>query len=51
MSPEFIQCEFCKKEVPLDSCELATYRTEIEGKEYILCCELCAKRNLKKKKE
>lgn len=41
---EFIQCKSCKIEIPLEACQLAAYRTEIDGKEYIFCCEKCAER-------
>jgi len=51
MSPEFIQCELCKAKIPLDSCKFATYRTVIDGKEYIFCCEKCAQRYQQKKKD
>lgn len=51
MSPEFIQCELCKIEIPLDTCQLATHRTVIDGKEYVFCCVLCAQRYQQKKKE
>jgi len=51
MKSEFIQCELCKKEIPLKSCELATYRTVIGGKEYVFCCEAFAKSYLEKRKE
>lgn len=50
MKPKFIQCEFCKREIPLDACELATYRTVIDGKEYVFCCKICAQRYQLKKK-
>ncbi len=51
MKAKFIQCELCKKEIPLESCELATYRTVIDGKEYIFCCEACAKSYWRKRRE
>ncbi|MBA7646759.1 hypothetical protein ES703_54525 [subsurface metagenome] len=51
MNPEFIQCELCKAKIPSGSiCELATYRTVINGKEYVFCCAKCAERYQKKKK-
>jgi len=50
MSSKFVQCEFCKTEIPLETCELATYRTVIDGKEYVFCCAKCAQRFLQKKK-
>jgi YHS domain-containing protein len=51
MKARFIQCELCKKEIPLESCELATYCTVIEGKEYVFCCEACARSYREKRKE
>jgi hypothetical protein len=51
MESEFIQCDFCKKETLVDSCELATHHTVIEGKEYTFCCKACAKRYQQRKKE
>lgn len=51
MKARFIQCELCKREIPLESCELATYRTVIDGKEYVFCCETCAKSYRRKRKE
>jgi YHS domain-containing protein len=51
MKPKFVQCEFCKKEITLDACELATYQTVIDGKEYVFCCKICAQRYQQKKKE
>ena len=50
MKPEFVRCEYCKAEIPLERCEFATYRTVIDGKEYVFCCAQCAKRYGKKKK-
>lgn len=49
MSPKFVRCEFCKVEIPSEPCELATYRTVIDGKEYVFCCEKCCQRYLEKK--
>ena len=51
MKARFIQCELCRKEIPLESCELATYRTVIDGKDCVFCCEACAKRYRRKRKE
>lgn len=42
MKSEFIQCDFCKANIELGKCEFATYRTTINGKEYIFCCAHCA---------
>ena len=51
MKARCIQCELRKREIPLESCELATYRTVIDGKEYVFCCETCAKSYRRKRKE
>lgn len=44
MKPEFVKCEFCKAEVPMEACKLAAHRKVIEGKEYVFCCAKCAQR-------
>ena len=44
MKPEFIRCEFCKVEIPSETCKLAAHTTTIDGKEYTFCCVSCAKR-------
>jgi YHS domain-containing protein len=44
MKPEFIRCEFCKVEIPSETCKLAAHTTKIGGKEYTFCCVSCAKR-------
>jgi YHS domain-containing protein len=51
MKEEFVRCEFCKTEIPLEACQLAAYRTVIDGKRYTFCCEKCAQRYQKTKKE
>jgi YHS domain-containing protein len=51
MKPEFIQCEFCKAEIPQEACKLAAQRTTIEGKEYVFCCAKCAQRYKQAKKK
>lgn len=50
MKPEFIRCENCKTEVPTEICQLAAYRTTIDGKEYLFCCIKCADRYRQKKR-
>jgi YHS domain-containing protein len=50
MKPEFVKCDYCKAEIPLEQCEMATYRMMIDGKEYVFCCASCAKRYQTKKK-
>ena len=49
MSRETARCEFCSKEIPAEPCELATYHTLIDGKEYTFCCVKCAVRYKQKK--
>jgi len=51
MKEEFVRCEFCKTEIPLGACQLAAYRTVIDGKQYIFCCEICAQRYQKARKK
>jgi len=34
MKPKFIQCEFCKSEIPSEVCTFAALTTTIDGKEY-----------------
>ena len=51
MKKEFIQCEFCKTEIPSEACKLAAYSTVIDGKEYLFCCQQHAQRYLQKKKK
>lgn len=49
MKPEFIRCENCEAEIPAETCQLATYKTTIDGKEYLFCCIKCAQRYKQKK--
>jgi len=49
MKKEFIRCEFCSIPIPLETCQLAAYRTIIDGKEYIFCCQKCAERYQQRK--
>ena len=49
MKPEFVRCEFCKSEIPLETCKLAAYSAVVDGKQYLFCCEQCAKRYKEKK--
>ncbi|MDH5793204.1 MAG: hypothetical protein OEZ18_01400 [Candidatus Bathyarchaeota archaeon] len=51
MKEEFVRCEFCKTEIPPEACQLAAYRTVIDGKQYVFCCEKCAQRYQKTRKE
>jgi len=44
MKKEFIRCEFCNIPIPLETCQLATYRVTINGKEYVFCCQKCAEK-------
>ncbi|MBC7131440.1 transcriptional regulator [Candidatus Bathyarchaeota archaeon] len=48
MKKEFIKCEYCS--IPIaEACQLAAYRTVIDGKEYIFCCKKCAERYAQKR--
>ena len=38
----FIKCKICKAEVSQEACELAGYKTVIDGSEYFFCCKNCA---------
>ncbi len=49
MSSKLVRCEFCKDEKGAETCELATHRTVIEGKEYLFCCAKRAERYQRKK--
>ena len=43
MKSKFVKCTSCSSEITSDKCELATYSTVIDGKEYTFCCKNCAK--------
>lgn len=49
MKPEFVRCEFCKTEIPAQTCKLAAYNTIIDGKQYLFCCKNCATQYEQKK--
>ena len=49
MKPKFVRCEYCKAEIPSETCRLAAYATTIDGKEYAFCCVKCAERYEQKK--
>lgn len=51
MKPQFVRCEFCKAEIPQETCKLAAHHAVIEGKEYIFCCGKCAQRFRQAKKK
>jgi len=51
MKEEFVQCASCKAKIPMERCEFATYRTVVEGKEYVFCCAQCAQQFQAKKKQ
>ena len=50
MKEQFVRCEYCKAEVPAETCKLAGHRRVIGGKDYVFCCASCAQRFLQKKK-
>jgi YHS domain-containing protein len=43
MKSEFVKCKCCNEDINSEKCELAAYRTVIDGKEYLFCCKNCAK--------
>jgi YHS domain-containing protein len=51
MSPEFVQCGYCKTRVLLEQCEFAAHRAAIDGKKYVFCCAQCAKQFKAEKKK
>jgi YHS domain-containing protein len=51
MKSKFVQCEYCKTEIPSESCALAALITTIDGKKYTFCCSKCAERREKSHKE
>jgi YHS domain-containing protein len=44
MKPKFVRCEYCKVEIPSETCSLAAYTTTINGEKYTFCCIRCAER-------
>jgi hypothetical protein len=51
MKNVMIRCELCKAALDVEKCELATYRTIIDGKEHTFCCVKCADRYQKSQKK
>ena len=49
MKPEFVKCEYCRTEIPSETCQFAALTTTIEGKKYTFCCVKCAERYKQKK--
>jgi YHS domain-containing protein len=49
--PEFVRCEFCKSQIPSETCKLAAHSKVIDGKQYLFCCEQCAERYNEKKRK
>ena len=35
----FVKCELCDKEISSEKCELAGYKTIIDGEEHFFCCK------------
>ena len=44
MKKEFVKCEFCNMSTPTEACNLAAYRTKLDGCEYVLCCRKSAEK-------
>jgi hypothetical protein len=42
MKKEIAKCKFCDVEIPGDTCQLAAYTTEVDGKKISFCCQNCA---------
>jgi len=51
MKKEFVKCEYCRADIPTETCKLAVYHTTINGKEYTFCCQKCAQRFQQRKKK
>jgi YHS domain-containing protein len=51
MTPEFVRCDFCKSKIPAETCKLAAYSKVIDGKQFMFCCQQCAKQYQKRKKK
>lgn len=51
MKSKFVKCENCSTDVESEKCELATYSTIIDGKQYFFCCKNCATKYEEKKKK
>jgi YHS domain-containing protein len=49
MKPEFVKCEYCKVEIPSETCRLAAHTATIDGKKYAFCCVRCAERYIQKR--
>ena len=47
----FIKCKMCKTEASKQACELAGYKTVIDGSEYYFCCKTCQEDYGKKKRK
>ncbi len=47
----FIKCKMCKAEVSQQACELAGYKTIIDGSEIYYCCKSCFEDFEKKKQK
>ena len=44
-----IKCKMCKTEISQEACELAGYKTIIDGSEQFFCCKSCVEDYEKKK--
>jgi len=49
MKTNFIQCDLCKKELKLGTCEFANYAINIGEEKKLFCCPKCFERNQKQK--
>ena len=42
MKKETAKCKCCGIETPSETCQLAAYTTEVDGKKVSFCCQNCA---------
>jgi YHS domain-containing protein len=50
MKTKTVKCGFCETDMSPEKCQLANYKTTIDGKEYSFCCSMCAQRGKKRAK-
>jgi YHS domain-containing protein len=47
---DVVRCKMCKAEVSEEACELAGYKTIVDGSEKFFCCKSCSEEYDEKKK-
>jgi YHS domain-containing protein len=45
MKKENTKCSCCDVETQGETCQLAAYKTTVDGKTYTFCCQPCAPKN------